>query len=69
MKVISISEGRRQFSKVAAAAANGEPQIVTKNGQRIAAILSYKEYVRLKKERSISELSLIRLRDLDPIDL
>jgi len=69
MKVISISEGRKQFSKVVAAAAKGEPQIIIKNGRQIAVILSYQEYYRLKsRERSFSEFPRPRSLDADRIE-
>jgi len=56
MKVVSSSEGRTQLSRLVAAAAKGEVQIITKNGKEIVAILSYHDYKRLKEtERSIND--------------
>jgi prevent-host-death family protein len=69
MKVISVSEGRKQFSTVVATAAKGEPQIITKNGRQVAVILSYQEYYRLKnRERSFSEFPRPRLLDPNRIE-
>lgn len=47
MKTLSILEGKNKFSQVVAAAAGGEPQIITKNGKETAVVISYAEFRRL----------------------
>lgn len=47
MKRVSILEGKNQFSRVVADAANGEPQIITKNGKETAVVISIEEYRRM----------------------
>lgn len=49
MKKITISEGKRHFLEIVERAAGGEPQVVTENGEEVAVVLSYSEYVRLKE--------------------
>ena len=47
MKTLSILEGKNKFSQVIASAANGEPQVITKNGKETAVVISIDEYRRL----------------------
>jgi prevent-host-death family protein len=59
MKTISIFEGKNKFSEVVANAANGEPQVITKNGKETAVVISIKEYRSLKAQKgSLSEMLL-----------
>jgi prevent-host-death family protein len=47
MKRISIFEGKNKFSEVVTNAANGEPQLITKNGKETAVVISIAEYRKL----------------------
>ena len=59
MKTISIFEWKNKFSEVVANAANGEPQVITKNGKETAVVISIGEYRRLKAQTGpLSELLL-----------
>ncbi len=59
MKQVSVFEGKNKFSELVASAANGEPQLITKNGTATAVVISYSEYKRLTaKKQSLSELML-----------
>src|SRR5690349_317649 len=62
MKTVSIFEGKNKFSQLVADAANGEPQLVTKNGTPTAVVISYTEYKELTespgKKQSLSEFLL-----------
>lgn len=62
MKTVSIFEGKNKFSQLVTDAANGEPQLVTKNGTPTAVVISYTEYKELtespKKKQSLSEFLL-----------
>lgn len=62
MKTVSIFEGKNKFSQVVTDAANGEPQLITKNGKETAVVISYTEYKRLtdkpEKKQSLSEFLL-----------
>lgn len=59
MKELSIYEGRNKFSEVVANAANGEPQLITKNGRATAVVISYNEYRRLlAPKQSLNEFLL-----------
>lgn len=65
MKTLSIFEGKNKFSQVVADAANGEPQIITKNGKETAVVISIEEYhnkfsgkKKKKKEQNFIEFLL-----------
>ena len=62
MKTVSIFEGKNKFSQVVTDAANGEPQLITKNGKETAVVISYTEYKRLidkpEQKQSLSEFLL-----------
>lgn len=59
MKRLSVLEGKNKFSQVVAAAADGEPQIITKNGKETAVVISIDEYRRLAHgERSLVDVLL-----------
>jgi len=54
VKKYSIFEGKNKFSEVVANAADGEPQVITKNGKETAVVISFEDYKRLKiKERPL----------------
>ncbi len=59
MKKVSIFEGKNKFSEIVNGAANGEPQIITKNGRETAVIISFDDYKRLSsRKESLSEFLL-----------
>ncbi len=59
MKKVSVFEGKNKFSELINNAANGEPQIITKNGKETAVVISFEDYKRLKiKERPLIEFLL-----------
>ncbi len=59
MKTVSIFEGKNKFSELVANAANGEPQVITKNGKETAVVISIEEYRKLKaKQGSLSDFLL-----------
>lgn len=59
MKSVSIFEGKNKFSELIASAANGEPQLITKNGTPTAVVISYNEYKRFAaKERPLVDFLL-----------
>ena len=59
MKHVSVYEGRNKFSEIVANAANGDPQVITKNGTATAVVISYSEYKRLTgKTQSLSQFLL-----------
>jgi prevent-host-death family protein len=51
MKKMSIFEGKNKFSELVANAANGEPQVITKNGKETAVVISIAEFRRLNAQR------------------
>lgn len=51
MKTVSIFEGKNKFSEIVAEAADGEPQLITKNGKETAVIISYTEYKKLSAQK------------------
>lgn len=69
MKQVSVFEGKNKFSQLVASAANGEPQVITKNGTATAVVISYNEYKRLTaKKESLSDFLLnspLRGADID----
>lgn len=52
MKTLSLYEGKNKFSEVVASAAEGEPQIITKNGKKTAVVISYEEFRRIRERRT-----------------
>ncbi len=49
-KIVTISDGKKDFtSLVKESVAKNEEIIITKRGQPVAALLSYKEYTDLRK--------------------
>lgn len=59
MKKVSIFEGKNKFSELINNAANGEPQVITKNGKEAAVIISFADYKKFKgKERPLVEFLL-----------
>ncbi len=52
-KIVTISDGKKDFtSLVKEAAAKNEEIVITKRGHPVAALLSYKEYTDLRKLRT-----------------
>jgi len=51
MKKFSVFEGKNKFSEVVTNAANGEPQLITKNGKNAAVVISYNDYKKLTKPK------------------
>jgi prevent-host-death family protein len=59
MKKVSIFDGKNKFSELVSSAANGDPQVITKNGTPTAVVVSFDEYRRLTaKKGTLSELLL-----------
>jgi len=69
MKTISTFDAKNKLSELMAAAGNGEPQIITKNGIKSAVLISYDDYRKLTaKKKSLVEFLLgspLRGSDLD----
>ena len=47
MKMVSTFEAKNRLSELVAAANNGEPQVITKNGVETAVLLSYTDFCKL----------------------
>ncbi len=59
MKTISTFDAKNKLSSLIAAAVNGEPQIITKNGIKSAVLISYEDYRKLTtKQNSLVEFLL-----------
>lgn len=59
MKQVSVFEGKNKFSEIVSGAADGEPQLITKNGKKTAVLISFHEYKRLTaRKESFSEFLL-----------
>ena len=59
MRKISTFDAKNRLSEVIAAAEAGEPQVITKNGQEAAVVISIKEFQRLTaKTESLNEFLL-----------
>jgi prevent-host-death family protein len=69
MKTISASDAKNKLSELIAAAVNGEPLIISKNGVKSAVLISYEHYRKLtaKKESLVEFLldSPLRGSELD----
>jgi len=69
MKTISTFDAKNKLSELIAAAGNGEPQIITKNGIKSAVLISYEDYRKLTtKQNSMVEFLLgspLRSSELD----
>ncbi len=59
MKKVSIFEGKNKFSELVNNAANGEPQVITKNGKETAVLISFSDFKSMKtKKKPLLELLL-----------
>lgn len=59
MQKISTFEAKNRLSELIAAAQTGQVQVITKNGQETAVLISYKEFQRLiAKKESLNEFLL-----------
>ncbi|MBK7707208.1 MAG: type II toxin-antitoxin system Phd/YefM family antitoxin [Acidobacteria bacterium] len=47
MKNVSTFDAKNRLSALIAAAVEGEPQLITKNGVETAVLISYQDYLRL----------------------
>jgi len=69
MKTISTFDAKNKLSELIAAAVNGEPQIITKNGVKSVVLISYEDYRKLTaKKNSLVEFlpgSPLRSSELD----
>lgn len=65
MKALRLQEAKQQFSAVAARAAGGQPQIVTKHGRPFVVVISVADW---EKSRP-SGRSLVDLLRSCPVDL
>ena len=59
--VWTLQDAKNRFSAVVAAAAGGEPQMVTRRGKWVSVVLSAKEYERLQRLERASAPSLGKL--------
>ncbi len=51
MNTVSTFEAKNKLSELIAAASEGEPQVITKNGVETAVIISYHDYRQLTARR------------------
>jgi prevent-host-death family protein len=59
MRKLSTFDAKNRLSEVIAAAENGEPQVITKNGKEMAVVISIGEYRRLTaREDSLNDFLL-----------
>ena len=65
MKALQLQEAKQQFSAVAARAAGGQPQIVTKHGRPFVVVISVADW---EKSRPLDR-SLVDLLRSCPVDL
>lgn len=67
MKTVSTFDAKNKLSSLIAAANDGEPQVITKNGVESAVLISYKDYLKLtEKKESLTDFLLNSpLRDSD----
>lgn len=47
MKTVSTFDAKNKLSALIAAAVEGEPQLITKNGVETAVLISYSDYLKL----------------------
>lgn len=47
MKTVSTFDAKNKLSAIIAAALDGEPQLITKNGVESAVLISYADYLKL----------------------
>lgn len=67
MKSVSTFDAKNKLSSLIAAAIEGEPQLITKNGVETAVLISYKDYLKLtaKNESFVDFLLNSPLKDSD----
>lgn len=70
MKTVSTFDAKNKLSALIAAATQGEPQLITKNGVETAVLISYEDYLKLtaKNESFVDFLLNSPLKNSD-IDL
>ncbi len=70
MNTVSTFDAKNKLSELIAAAGEGEPQVITKNGVETAVLISYEDYRKLtaRKESSVEFLLNSPLRGSE-IDL
>ena len=70
MKTVSTFDAKNKLSALIAAAVEGEPQLITKNGVETAVLISYSDYLKLtsKNESFVDFLLQSPLKDSE-IDL
>lgn len=54
----ALQDAKNKLSEVVAAAARGQPQVVTRRGVETAVIISYHEYERISAARRVRTTSL-----------
>lgn len=68
MSIWKFQEAKRKFDKVVELALRQEPQFITRQGEKIAVVISYSAYKRLKKPQpKLSEF--FRTSPLTKVDL
>ena len=50
-KVLQLQEAKAKFSEVVEAAKDGQPQIITKHGEKTAVVISYTEFERMTSRK------------------
>jgi prevent-host-death family protein len=70
VKTWQLQEAKAKFSEVVERAMGGEPQLVTKYGEKAVVVLDYEEYRRLEARRMSLLEALQAAPDMDelPID-
>lgn len=51
MKTVSTFDAKNKLSALIAAAVEGEPQLITKNGVETAVLISYSDYLKLTAKK------------------
>jgi prevent-host-death family protein len=70
MKPLQLQEAKQQFSAVAARAAGGQPQIVTKHGKPFVVVVSVADWQEARpKKRTLLEMLRSCPVDADELDL
>ncbi|BAT60312.1 Phd_YefM protein [Variibacter gotjawalensis] len=69
MKQLQLRDAKSALSAVVEDAENGKPTTITKHGRKAAVVISYDEWVKLKKKLPTFAELLIAMPELNPEDL
>jgi prevent-host-death family protein len=64
MKLLQLQEAKQQFSAIAAKAASGDPQVVTKHGKPFVVIVSVADWQKARPKRQ----TLVQMLRSCPVD-